>query len=125
MLRFLHAVLVAALTAASGMAGGVDSRIQAALVDEKCTDADVRALATKYPGLQDLHIGWPGMTDAVLKEAAKLTTVVALHIRNSSIYSRDGRVTRVSEPRISGFAPFSPRLHAPAIDPAVLAAARQ
>ena len=71
-------------------------RVTASLIDEKCTDADIRALATKYPDLQDLQIGWPGMTDAVLKEAAKLSTVEALDIRNSSIYSRDGRVKRVA-----------------------------
>jgi internalin A len=66
------------------------------LVDEKCTDADVRALATKYPGLQVLDIGWQGMTDSVLKEVAKVATIETLHVRNSSIYSRDGRVKRVA-----------------------------
>lgn len=53
-------------------------------------------MAAKYPDLQVLDIGWSGMTDAVMKEVAKLTTVEALHVRNSSIYSRDGRVKQVA-----------------------------
>ena len=95
MMRFLTALLAAALAAVSAHAGGPDDRIRAALVDEKCTDADVRALAVKYPGLQDLQIGWPGMTDSALKEVAKLTTVETIDIGNPSIYYGDGRVKQV------------------------------
>jgi len=96
MMRLVFSVLVVTSTAGSAFAGGPDDRIRASLVDEKSTDADVRALATKYPGLQDLDIGWQGMTDPVLKEVAKLTTIETIHVRNSSIYSRDGRVKRVA-----------------------------
>jgi len=95
--RLLPALLAFAPFAAVASAQpSFGNRVQAGLVDDRTTDADVRALATKYPGLQDLDIGWPGMTDLALKAVAKLTTIETLHIRNSSIYSRDGRVKRVA-----------------------------
>lgn len=96
MARLLFSVFVAASIVGSLLAGGPDDRICASLVDEKCTDADVRALATRYPGLQDLDLGWQGMADPILKEVAKLATIETLRIGNSSIYSRDGRVKRVA-----------------------------
>jgi Leucine-rich repeat (LRR) protein len=60
-------------------------RISASLHEVKTTDKDVRELATKYPNLQDLYLGWPGMTDSIMPEVAKLQTLEALHIGHSQI----------------------------------------
>lgn len=96
-MRWIRLALLATISAvAPAAAGGPEFRVQVSLVDEKCTDADVRALADKYPGLQDLKIGWPGMTDSALKEAAKLATIETIDIGNPSIYYGDGRVKEVA-----------------------------
>ena len=84
MVQLLLTLLVLASAAVAALAGGKDDRVSAAIVKEKSTDADVRALATKYPGLQDLQLGWPGMTDSALKEVAKLTTIETINIGNSN-----------------------------------------
>ena len=73
---------------------GKDDRIQASVwtyertgpdrLPRRCNDADIRAVAVTFPKLQDLRLGWPGMTDSALREVAKLATLESLNVDNPS-----------------------------------------
>src|SRR5262245_26940457 len=89
------AVAVAPATPQPVERGKGPEKISASLYGALYSNADVPALAKSHPQLQQLRIGWPGLSDSAMTEVAKLLTLEELDIGNYTVTDMQGTKKQV------------------------------